>query len=76
MDVFAAVRFHRHDHVRLLTTYREVPEGSVGRVLGRFARPSGPSYFVVFEEHPAGVEVAADALELHDLMIMLAPAGG
>lgn len=66
MDVFAAVRFHRHDHVRLLTTCREVPEGSIGHVLGRFARPSEPSYLVAFDGHPAAVEVAADALELHD----------
>ena len=66
MDVFAAVPFHRHDHVRLLTTCREVPAGSIGRILGRFARPSEPSYFVAFDGHPAAVEVAADALELHD----------
>ena len=66
MDVFAGVRFHRHDQVHLLTTCREVPERSVGRVLGRFARPSEPSYLVAFDGHSAAVEVAADALELHD----------
>jgi len=66
VDVFAAVPFHRHDQVRLVTTCREVPAGSIGRVLGRFARPSGPSYFVAFEEHSTAVEVAADALELHE----------
>ena len=59
------MRFHRHDQVRLLTTYGDVGVGSTGRVLGRFARPAGLSYYVSFDEHQTAMEVAADALELH-----------
>ncbi len=61
----AAAQFHLHDQVRLLTTCGNAREGSIGHVRGRFARDANPSYFVSFDAEPAGVEVAADALELH-----------
>jgi hypothetical protein len=54
-----------NDQVRLLRTSGDVRQGSKGRVVGRFARPTQPSYYVAFEGQPAGVEVPADVLALH-----------
>jgi hypothetical protein len=63
--MLAAAQLHLHDQVRLLTARGDVRQGATGRVLGRFAQPTEPSYFVAFDGQPAPVEVAADALELH-----------
>jgi hypothetical protein len=64
-EVFAAAQLHLHDQVRLVTAHGDVREGSIGRILGRFARPSEPTFFVAFDGQPAALEVSADALELH-----------
>jgi hypothetical protein len=67
-DMLAAVELQLqvNDQVRLLAASGDVRPGARGRVVGRFARPTQPSYFVAFEGQPAGVEVAADVLALHE----------
>jgi hypothetical protein len=55
--------FHLHDQVRFLTPHGDVSKGSTGRVVGRFGRPSEPSYFVLIDGQPAAVHVAATALK-------------
>lgn len=41
--------FHLNDNVRLLARHGEVRSGTLGRILGRFARETGPTYVVSFE---------------------------
>jgi hypothetical protein len=50
--------FHLNDNVRLLDRHGEVRSGTLGRILGRFARETGPTYVVSFEGD--GVRVAGD----------------
>ena len=66
-DMLAAVELQLqvNDQVRLLAASGDVRQGSTGRVVGRFARPTQPSYYIAFEGQPAGIEVAADALALY-----------
>ena len=45
----APTEFHPNDNVRLLQRHGDVLSGTLGRILGRFARESGPTYVVSFE---------------------------
>ena len=50
--------FYPNDNVRLLERHGDVRSGTLGRILGRFAREAGPTYVVSFEgDH---VRVAGD----------------
>jgi hypothetical protein len=54
----ARSEFHPNDSVRLLQPHGDLRPGTLGRILGRFARESGPTYVVSFEgDH---VRVAGD----------------
>jgi hypothetical protein len=44
----AVTEFHLHDDVRLLNCHGDVRSGTLGRVLGRFARGLDPTYVVSF----------------------------
>lgn len=44
----ALTEFHRNDNVRLLHRHGNIRSGTVGRILGRFARET-PTYVVSFE---------------------------
>jgi hypothetical protein len=50
--------FHPNDNVRLLERHGDVRSGTLGRILGRFARETGPTYVVSFEGD--NVRVAGD----------------
>jgi hypothetical protein len=50
--------FHPNDSVRLLDSHGDVRAGTLGRILGRFARETGPTYVVSFEGD--SVRVAGD----------------
>ena len=50
--------FHPNDNVRLLARHGDVRSGTLGRILGRFARETGPTYVVSFEGD--SVRVAGD----------------
>ena len=54
----APSEFHPNDSVRLLTHHGDVRSGTLGRILGRFAREAGPTYVVSFEGDT--VRVAGD----------------
>jgi hypothetical protein len=41
--------FRLNDNVRLLDRHGDVRSGTLGRILGRFARETGPTYVVSFE---------------------------
>jgi hypothetical protein len=41
--------FHPNDSVRLVQPHGDVRPGTLGRILGRFARETGPTYAVSFE---------------------------
>jgi len=47
--------FHPNDNVRLLERHGDVRSGTLGRILGRFARETGPTYVVSFEGDNARV---------------------
>ena len=47
--------FHPNDNVRLLKRHGDVRSGTLGRILGRFAREIGPTYVVSFEGDHARV---------------------
>ena len=47
--------FHPNDNVRLLERHGDVQSGTLGRILGRFARETGPTYVVSFEGDNARV---------------------
>lgn len=49
--------FHANDNVRLLRRHGDIRSGTLGRILGRFAREN-PTYVVSFEGD--GIRVAAD----------------
>ena len=58
MKTTAPTQFHPNDIVRLLQRHGDVRSGTLGRILGRFAREAGPTYVVSFEgDH---VRVAGD----------------
>ena len=42
-------QFQPNDNVRLLQPHGDVCSGTLGRILGRFARETGPTYVVSFE---------------------------
>lgn len=50
--------FHLNDNVRLLEHHGEVRSGTLGRILGRFARDAAPTYVVSFEGD--SVRIAGD----------------
>ncbi len=41
--------FQTNDNVRLLDRHGDVRSGTLGRILGRFARETSPTYVVSFE---------------------------
>ena len=41
--------FQMNDNVRLLDRHGDVRSGTLGRILGRFARETSPTYVVSFE---------------------------
>ncbi|MDX6439446.1 MAG: hypothetical protein QOF45_2029 [Gaiellaceae bacterium] len=45
----AHTEFHPNDNVRLLQSHGDVRSGTLGRILGRFARDASPTYVVSFE---------------------------
>jgi hypothetical protein len=47
----AVAEYSLNDAVSLLSGQNDVPTGAVGRVLGTFPHPGGPSYAVVFVAH-------------------------
>lgn len=51
----ASAEFRLNDAVRLLDQQSDVPSGSVGRVLGIFPRPVGPTYAVSFTDKKVAV---------------------
>ena len=54
----APTEFHPNDNVRLLERHGDVRSGTLGRILGRFARETGSTYVVSFEGD--NVRVAGD----------------
>jgi hypothetical protein len=57
MPPHARTEFHPNDNVRLLGSHGDLRSGTVGRILGRFARDAAPTYVVSFEgdtPHVAG----------------------
>jgi hypothetical protein len=56
----APTEFHLNDNVRLLDRHGDVRSGTLGRILGRFARESGALYVVSFEGDR--IRVAGDVL--------------
>ena len=50
--------FQPNDNVRLLARHGDVRSGTLGRILGRFARETGPTYVVSFEGD--SVRIAGD----------------
>ena len=59
--------FRRNDGVRLLDRHGDVPAGTLGRILGRFAREL-PTYVVSFEGASARIarDVRSEELVLAD----------
>ena len=58
------IEFHLNDAVRLVARVGDVPAGARGRVLGRFARETNPTYVVSFDAgvlELRGVELLAIA---------------
>jgi hypothetical protein len=49
MTPHALTEFHPNDNVRLLCSHGDVRSGTLGRILGRFARDAAPTYVVSFE---------------------------
>ena len=45
----ALTEFRPNDSVRLLDRHGDVRSGTLGRILGRFARDTSPTYVVSFE---------------------------
>jgi hypothetical protein len=55
--------FRPHDSVRLLDHHGNVPSGTRGRIIGRYARSADPTYVVSFEQDNLGVvEVRSDEI--------------
>lgn len=63
MNSSPLTEFHPHDAVRLLAHHGNVPSGTLGRIIGRYARSDHPTYVVSFEHEDAGVvEVRFDEI--------------
>ena len=61
----AAAEFLLNDPVRLRDQQRDVPSDTVGRILGRFPHPAGPTYAVSFVDEKLSVlELYADQIVL------------
>ena len=67
-DIDPPTEFHPNDNVRLLQRHGDIRSGSLGRILGRFARESGPTYVVSFEGDHVRVagDVRSDEIVLAD----------
>jgi hypothetical protein len=64
----AFAEFRANDRVRLVTNHGDVRPGTLGRILGRFAREACPTYVVSFEgdrPHVAG-DVRVEEIVLVD----------
>ena len=48
-DLDPPTEFHPNDNVRLLQRHGDIRSGTLGRILGRFAREECPTYVVSFE---------------------------
>jgi hypothetical protein len=61
-------QFHPNDSVRLLQPHGDVRPGTLGRILGRFARETGSTYVVSFEGDHAQVagDVRSEEIVLAD----------
>jgi hypothetical protein len=62
-DVSVHNVFHPKDAVRLLARHDDLPSGTSGRIVGRFAR-SEPTYVVSFGRGYGCVEVRSDEIVL------------
>ena len=62
MNSSPLTEFHPHDAVRLLAQHGNVPSGTLGRIIGRYARSDYPTYVVSFEHDPGVVEVRFDEI--------------
>jgi hypothetical protein len=58
MEQPVLTEFQLNDNVRLLDRHGDVRPGTLGRVLGRFARETSPTYVVSFEGD--GVRISGD----------------
>ena len=60
--------FHLNDNVRLLDRHGDVRSGTLGRILGRIARETCPTYVVSFEGDRARIanDVRFDEIVLAD----------
>jgi hypothetical protein len=59
--------FSTNDDVRLLDRHGNVPSGALGRILGKFMRPTDPTYLVRFgDEDVAVVEIRFEEIVLVD----------
>jgi hypothetical protein len=58
MDKPVLTEFRLNDNVRLLDRHGDVRPGTLGRILGRFARETSPTYVVSFEGD--GARIAGD----------------
>ena len=63
----ALTEFHQNDNVRLLHRHGDIRSGTVGRILGRFARET-PTYVVSFEGDDSRVagDVRSEEIVLAD----------
>jgi len=63
----AVAEFSLNDAVRLLKQIGDVPADTIGRVLGKFARPTDPTYGVIFvSEKVAILELRPSEIALVD----------
>jgi len=56
--------FRPNDEVRLLFRHGDIRSGARGRVVGRFARRTDPTFVVSFQNQAGCIEVRADELAL------------
>lgn len=74
VNATAAVEFLPNDAVRLRDQQRDVPSDTVGRILGRFPHPAGPTYAVSFVDEKLSVlEVSPDQIVLVEDFSSLGP---
>ena len=65
--VFTHGEFRTNDDVRLLESHGDVASGTLGRILGRFAREAGATYVVSFEGDKVRI---ADDVRFDELVLV------
>jgi hypothetical protein len=56
--------FRPNDEVRLILRHGDIRSGALGRILGRYARSTDPTYVVSFQDEPGCIEVRANEIVL------------